>query len=163
MNKFIIYFMMFFSVTFICLIPMILIYDIIKLIHFLINGSYLSKYTEPISVKCTDLTEVKVTRSRRRGNYTNRETACIMRPSFSGFYNDKNLTFCRKKDWQQPVAKVGNYYTIYIKPGSIDCHDYYEEQEKQFLRKKRAKKILLYNLAMIFMVLWIVTTIFVSL
>ena len=84
------------------------IFDIVWFIKLLVKGPYLSQYTEPISVKCTDLIEVKVTKSVRRYasnnsySYTDRKTAWIMRPRFSGFYNGKNLTLCRRKNWQQP-------------------------------------------------------------
>lgn len=168
MNESIVNFMIYESVAFACLIHIILILDIVWFITLLVKGPYLSKYTEPVSVKCTDLIEVKVTKSVRRyasehsSGYTDRKTAWIMRPSFSGFYNGKNLTFCRKKDFQQPVAEVGEHYTIYVKPGNTDCHDYYEEQEKAFLRKQRRKRIFLCNLAMFLMALWIAVTVYFS-
>lgn len=162
MNDTMVNFMLYLSVPFVFLIAILFVYDLVKFIQLLINGPYLSKYTEPITVKCTDMVEVKITKSERlpSSQYTYRTTAWVMRPSFSGIYKGKNLTFCRKKDRQQPVAEIGNYYTIYVKPGSMDCHDYYEEQEKNNLRKKHRKRILLYNLAMILMALWVFATIY---
>lgn len=157
--------MLFFAVLFCFLLLPVFI----KLIQLLVSSPRLSKYTEPVSVKCTDLLEIKITKteldSSPNSHYhwqNRRKVFRVMRPSFSGFYNGRTLTFCRKKDLQQPVVEIGNNYTIYVKPDSMDCHDYYEEHEIQFLCKKHKRNILLFILTLLFMILWIVSTVYIS-
>lgn len=131
-----------FSVTTLCYV-----------MRFIAKLYELSKYTVPIKVKCTDVTEIQTCVNQHRNvevmglpkTRRDRIWYTVNRPSYSGWINNKCYTFCRKKDVNQPrFPTIGGETRIYIKPGAIQCWDFIEQQEKNDIKTKMFKKICLY-------------------